>query len=219
VLIVNKIFRVIVLLLIYFYPVKVNKQKDSLQSICARTEENVETVNDLVLSQENKSQTHRTVREISRETDIHRSSVSQIICKDLHLKSFKRCCAQELTDANCAARMKRAKLLLQKFRQYATDFVFFTDKKVFLVNSPDIRQNKVSGKLRELLKKLSVFFSAGTVRSAMPGRLFTVPVFRNFSNSLLTPRFVKFLRKFVCQPLRCVPFQIQTLYQNLLLVV
>jgi len=98
VLIVNKIFRVIVLLLIYFYPVKVNKQKDSLQSICARTEENVETVNDLVLSQENKSQTHRTVREISRETDIHRSSVSQIICKDLHLKSFKRRCAQELTD-------------------------------------------------------------------------------------------------------------------------
>ena len=60
-------------------------------------------------------------------------------------------------------RMKRAKLLLQKFRQYATDFVFFTDKKVFLVNSPDIRQNKVSGKLRELLKKkFSVFFDICT---------------------------------------------------------
>jgi len=104
-----------------------------LPSIFARTEETFESVNDLVLSKQDKPQTHRTVREISRETGIHRSSVSQIICKDLHLKCFKRRSAQELTDANCAARMKRAKLLLQKFPQYATDFVFFTDKKVFFV--------------------------------------------------------------------------------------
>jgi len=88
-----------------------------LPSICARTEGNVETVSDLVLSQEDKPQTHRTVREISRETDIHRWSVSQIICKDLYLKCFKRRRAQELTDANCAARMKRAELLLQMFPQ------------------------------------------------------------------------------------------------------
>ena len=76
----------------------------------ARTEEHVETVNDLVLSPEEKSQTHRTLREISRQTGIHRSS--RIICKDLHLKCFKRRRAQELTDANCAAPTKRAKLLL-----------------------------------------------------------------------------------------------------------
>jgi len=67
--------------------------------------------------------------------------------------------------------MKRAKLLLQKFPQYATDFVFFMDKKVFSVTSPDNRQNKVSGRLRELLKKkLSI--------------LLTVPLSRNFLNSL-----------------------------------
>jgi len=48
--------------------------------------------------------------------------------------------------------MKRAKLLLQKFPQYATDFVFFTDKNVFSVISSDNRQNKVSGRLRELKK-------------------------------------------------------------------
>jgi len=138
-----------------------------LSSVCAHTEENVETVNDLVLSQEDKLQTHRTVRKISREMGIHQTSLSQIIFKDLHLKCFKRRRAQELTDANCAARMKSAKLLLQKFRKYATDFVFFTDKKVFSVTSPDNQQNKVSDILRELLKKkLSVFFSEGSVRSA-----------------------------------------------------
>jgi len=90
---------------------------------------------------------------MSRETGIHQSSVSRIMCKDLHLKCFKRRRAQELTDTNCAARMKRAKLLLQKFPQYAADFVFFTDKKVFLVTSPDSGQNKVSDRLRELLKE------------------------------------------------------------------
>ena len=47
--------------------------------------------------------------------------MSRIICKDLHLKCFKRRRAQKLTDANCAARMKRAKLMLQKSPQYATD--------------------------------------------------------------------------------------------------
>ena len=89
----------------------------------AGTEESVETVNDLVLSKEDKLQTHMTVRDISRETGIRRSSVFRIICKDLRLKCFKRIRAQELTDSNCAARMKRAKLLLQNFPQSATDFI------------------------------------------------------------------------------------------------
>ena len=151
-----------------------------------------------------------------RETGIHQSSssVSQIICKHLHLKCFKRRRAQELTDANCAARMKRSKLLLQKFPQYATDFVFFTDKKVFSVTSPDNRQNKVNGRLRELLKKkLSVFFSAGTAWSATawpPGNCACVPQhFQQLINITLCPAF---LRKFLCQPLCCVPLQIQTFF-------
>ena len=142
----------------------------------ACTEENVDTVIDLVLSQEDKPQTHRTVHEISLEMDIHRSSVSQIICKDLD-EMFQ--CTQKLTDMKCAARMKCTKLLHEKFPQYATDFVFFTDKQVFSVTSPDNQQNKVSGRLRELLKKkLSIFFSAGTARSATAWP--PVPVSRNF---------------------------------------
>jgi len=124
---------------------------------------------------------------------IHQSSVTRIICKDLHLKCFKRRRTQALTDANCAARMKRAKLLLQKFPHYATDFVFFTDKKVFSFTSSDNRRNKVSGRLRELLtKKLSVFFTAGTAQSAAAWPpVNCMPVSRNFLNSLLTPSFVQ----------------------------
>jgi len=114
----------------------VDRRPGSRRPRSASTEENNETVNDLVFSQEDKPRTHRAVHEISRETGIHRSSVSRIICKDLHLKCSKKRRAQ-LTDADCAACMKRAKLLLRKFPQSATDFVFFTDEKVFSVASPD----------------------------------------------------------------------------------
>jgi len=50
----------------------VDRRPDSGRPRSARTEENVETVNDLVLSQEDKPQTHSTVREISQEMGIHR---------------------------------------------------------------------------------------------------------------------------------------------------
>jgi len=40
-------------------------------------------------------------------------------------------------------------------------------------------------------------------------------LFQQFINTKLCPAF---LRKFVCQPLCCVPLQIQTFYQNLVLV-
>ena len=183
-----------------------------LPSVCADTEENVETVNDLVLSQEDKPQTHRTVREISR-VFIGRLCLGLFV-RTCILNVSYRCRAQELTDANCAAGMKRAKLLLQKFPQSATDFVFFTDEKMFAFASPNW-QNKVSGRLRELLKKkLSVFFCASTARSAAaawpPLNCACVPqLFEQLINTTVCPAF---LRKLVCQPLCCVPLQIQTCY-------
>jgi len=45
------------------------------------TDENVNTIELLLLSQEDKPQSHRTVREISREAGIHRSSVSGLFTK------------------------------------------------------------------------------------------------------------------------------------------
>jgi len=101
----------------------------------ARMEENIDLVDDLIVSQEDKPQTHRTVREIARQTGIPRSSVLCIIKKDLKLKCFKRRRAQDLTNQNCAARLTRSWLLLKKFHKSAVDFIFFTDEKVFTVAS------------------------------------------------------------------------------------
>ena len=52
----------------------------------ARTDENIEAVSELVLSQEDKPHSHHTVRQISRELSITRSSVHNIIKQDLKLK-------------------------------------------------------------------------------------------------------------------------------------
>jgi len=106
----------------------------------------------------------------------------------------------------------------EKFQQYATDFVFFMDKKVFSVTSPNNRQNKVSGRLWELLRKKLNFFFTSVRALLLPGCLLTVSVSCNFSNSFVNTMLCPaFLRKFVCQPLCCVPLQIQTFYQNLVI--
>ena len=58
------------------------------------------TVEDLVLSQEDKPKRQRSAREISHETAILRSSVHRIIYCDLQLTCSKRRHAQLLSEAN-----------------------------------------------------------------------------------------------------------------------
>jgi len=93
----------------------VDRRVSSGRPRSARMEENIDIVDDLIVSQEDKPQTHRTVREIASETGIPRSSVVCIIKKDPRLKCFKRRRAHDLTDQNYAARLTRSRLLLKKF--------------------------------------------------------------------------------------------------------
>jgi len=78
----------------------------------ACTDDNIDTVESLLLSQEDKPQSQRTVGEISHEERIHRSSVSWIIHKDLYLECCKKRCAQQLTEAHSM----RALLLICSLR-------------------------------------------------------------------------------------------------------
>ena len=101
----------------------------------------INTVNDLVLSQEDASRSHHTTRQIRRETGISQNSVTRIIHDDSQLKCLKRRRAQELTAANCLARLSRSKQLLRKYLPAEVDFIFFTDEKVFTVVPPVNLQN------------------------------------------------------------------------------
>ena len=107
----------------------------------ARTEHNIAAVEELILSQEDKPQTHRTQRQIVRDTGISRTSVQRIIKNDLRLKCFKKKRVQELTDANKLTRMVRARQLLKKYSATVVNFIWFTDEKVFTVARPSNSQN------------------------------------------------------------------------------
>ena len=93
----------------------VQRKKGSGRPKTARTAQNVSAVEveKLALSQESQPNTHRSVREIVRETGIWRSSVFRIIHNDLRLKCLKKLRAQELTESNRANRLQRARMLLK----------------------------------------------------------------------------------------------------------
>ena len=62
------------------------RRQESGRPHSARTDENVDSVNELILSHEGAPKNHKTTRQISRETEIHRSLVYHIFCQNLKLK-------------------------------------------------------------------------------------------------------------------------------------
>ena len=84
------------------------RHQGSVRPRSAHTDDNVDSVNELILSEEGAPKSHRTTRQISRETGIHHSSVYRIVHQNLRLKFLKKRHAQELTVANCALRRTRA---------------------------------------------------------------------------------------------------------------
>lgn len=106
-----------------------------------RTQENIDAIAELAMSQEDNPGTHRSVRQISRELNVRRSSVHSVINKDLRLKCLKKQRAQELTPANKLARCDRARRLLQKYPAHSVDFIWFSDEKLFTIAAPSNSQN------------------------------------------------------------------------------
>ena len=125
--------------------------------ICSsRNRDNIAAVEELVMSQEDQPGTHRSTRQIARETGIPQTSVMRIINKDLRLKCFKKKRAQELTEANKITRLVRAKQLLKKYPEQAVGFIWFTDEKLFTVAAPVNMQND------------RLYASAGTLKRQVP---------------------------------------------------
>lgn len=131
----------------------VQRKPGSGRQRTVRTDDNIQLVEELVLSQEDAPQTHRTQREIARETGINLRSVSRIIKKDLELICYKKRRAHELTDANKTARVSRCKQLLCLYPSHLVNFIVFTDEKIFTVASPKNSQNDRVYGLRGSRKK------------------------------------------------------------------
>lgn len=118
-----------------------NRKQGSGRPRTARTALNVQAVEELILSQGDKPQTHQSVREIARRTGLNRSSIHRIVRQDIGLKALKRKRAQELTPVNKLNRLIRCRQLLRQFPQHAVAFIWFTDEKLFTVASPVNTQN------------------------------------------------------------------------------
>ena len=79
----------------------------------ARTEENIEIVEELVQSQEEPG-THKSPREIERETGISRSTVRRIAKNDLQLNQFKGVKGQKLSTMDEKKETKASSSFTQK---------------------------------------------------------------------------------------------------------
>lgn len=119
----------------------VDRQPGSGRPRSVRTPENIDAVNDLVLSQEGAPQTHRTIRQIQREIGMSRGTVYRVIHDDLQLKCLKKRRAQLLSTCNTDSRLERCKQLLRKFPEHIVHFIWFTDEKLFTVAPPINAQN------------------------------------------------------------------------------
>lgn len=119
----------------------IERSKGAGRPRSVRCDDNIECVEHLALSQEDKPGTHLTQREIARETGISQRTVGRILKNDLHLRCFKKHRATELTEANKIARLHRARQLLNKYPASLVNFIVFTDEKVFTVARPTNSQN------------------------------------------------------------------------------
>ena len=66
----------------------IERKKGSGRPKSARTDENIETVEELILSQEEEPGSHKTPRQIERETGISHTSIRRIIKYDLKLTPY-----------------------------------------------------------------------------------------------------------------------------------
>lgn len=126
----------------------------------ARTDANIKLVSELICSQEDKPLSHKSPREIERQTGISRSTVQRIVKKDLALNQYKRKIGQQLNSDCKMKRIQRSQELLQRFpTDRRVRSIWFTDEKTFTVATPVNTQND------------RVYAQASKKRNVSPARL------------------------------------------------
>lgn len=84
---------------------------------------------------------NRSVRKMSKEMGISRSSLSRIVKDHLLLTAYKKNTGQMLTDSTKVKRKERCLKLLKRFHGYRYREILFTDEKIFTVEEKLNKQN------------------------------------------------------------------------------
>ena len=111
----------------------VKRREGSGRPKSSRTENNINSVKELVSSQEDKPGTHATPNEILKMMDIPRTSIRRIIAKDLKLQPFKKIKGQRIDTRTKKKRIKRCPNLLCVCTKQVLEMAFFSDEKIFEV--------------------------------------------------------------------------------------
>jgi len=119
----------------------IDQQRGSDRPCSARMPTNINEAEGLALSQEDKPQTHSSQRKTARRIGISLGSVNTIIKNDLQMTYLKKSKVQSLTGANKLARFNHCHQLLRRFPASMTNFIWFTDEKLFTVETPRNAQN------------------------------------------------------------------------------
>jgi len=107
----------------------------------ARTDVVIDQIDNLVLSQEDKPQSHSSQRQIARQFGISLTSVDRTIKNNLQLKCHKTHRAHHITDGNKKKHAECCWKLLKWYSVKTGNFIGFTDQKLFTVAAPTNTQN------------------------------------------------------------------------------
>ena len=111
----------------------IERKEGSGRPRTVRTNENIEAVHEMVLSQEGEPGTHKTPAEIALELDISESSVRRIVDEDLDLRPLKKKNVQSLSEHDIERRFILSKKLLRMYTGKVLETAFFSDEKIFKV--------------------------------------------------------------------------------------
>ena len=108
----------------------------------ARNRQNIQRVSKLKCSQDDNPHSHKSPREIEKETGISRSTVSRIVKQDLQLKMYKRIAGQMLNENYKLKRLQCSQQLLERFpNERNVRSIWFTDEKSLAIATPVNSQN------------------------------------------------------------------------------
>ena len=108
----------------------------------ARNRQNIQRVSKLICSQDDNPHSHKSPREIEKETGISRSTVRRIVKQDLQLKTYKRIAGQMFNENCKVKRLQCSQQLLERFpNERSVRSIWFTDEKSFTIATPVNSQN------------------------------------------------------------------------------
>ena len=117
------------------------------------TNDNIELVEKLILSQENQPGTHSTPAKIAHELNINCRSVSRIIDQDLDIRPMRKTKVEKPTNSNNEEPTIRSRKLLSMYTQKKLKTAFFSGEKIFKLKQLYNSHNDVLNVLKEMREK------------------------------------------------------------------